>query len=157
MGALLVVVSERGVRAVSIADDEATLRDDLVSMFPNDLCNEDVDALSDVVNDVRVSIDEGHAYDHDLDIVGTDFQRRVWKALLDIPHGTTCTYTELATRVHAAHAVRAVASACGANTIAVIVPCHRVVRADGGLADYRWGIERKRILLERESSALTLF
>jgi AraC family transcriptional regulator of adaptative response/methylated-DNA-[protein]-cysteine methyltransferase len=83
---------------------------------------------------------------------GTAFQRRVWEALQKIPAGTTATYTDLAKRMGSPDSVRAVASACAANPIAVAIPCHRVVRRDGGLAGYRWGVERKRALLEREAA-----
>jgi AraC family transcriptional regulator of adaptative response/methylated-DNA-[protein]-cysteine methyltransferase len=86
-----------------------------------------------------------------LDVRGTAFQQRVWQALRDIPAGRTVSYADLATRIGAPKSVRAVAQACGANTLAVAIPCHRVVRNDGALAGYRWGVERKRALLERES------
>jgi len=85
-----------------------------------------------------------------LDVRGTAFQVRVWQALREIPVGTTASYAEIATRIGAPRAVRAVAQACGANHLAVAIPCHRVVRSDGGLSGYRWGIERKRELLHRE-------
>jgi AraC family transcriptional regulator of adaptative response/methylated-DNA-[protein]-cysteine methyltransferase len=85
-----------------------------------------------------------------LDVRGTAFQQRVWQALRDIPAGETVSYRELAERIGAPAAVRAVAGACAANTLAVAIPCHRVVRNDGALSGYRWGVERKRALLERE-------
>jgi len=85
-----------------------------------------------------------------LDLRGSAFQQRVWQALQQIPPGQTLSYSELATRIGAPKAVRAVASACAANPLAVAVPCHRAVRSDGGLAGYRWGLERKRALLKRE-------
>jgi AraC family transcriptional regulator, regulatory protein of adaptative response / methylated-DNA-[protein]-cysteine methyltransferase len=86
-----------------------------------------------------------------LDLRGTAFQQRVWQALRDIPHGATTTYTEIAARLGMPNAVRAVAHACASNPIAIAIPCHRVVRRDGALAGYRWGIERKRTLLDREA------
>jgi AraC family transcriptional regulator of adaptative response/methylated-DNA-[protein]-cysteine methyltransferase len=86
-----------------------------------------------------------------LDVRGTAFQQRVWQALREIPPGSTASYTEIAARIGAPKSVRAVASACAANAIAVAIPCHRVVRTDGGLAGYRWGVARKRALLEREA------
>ena len=86
-----------------------------------------------------------------LDVRGTAFQERVWQALRRIPAGKTVSYAELARRVGAPRAVRAVAGACAANLLAVAIPCHRVVRSDGGLSGYRWGVERKRALLEREA------
>ena len=87
-----------------------------------------------------------------LDVRGTAFQQRVWQALREIPAGQTASYAEIAARIGAPKAVRAVAQACGANPLAVAIPCHRVVRSDGSLSGYRWGVERKRALLEREAS-----
>jgi AraC family transcriptional regulator of adaptative response/methylated-DNA-[protein]-cysteine methyltransferase len=86
-----------------------------------------------------------------LDVRGTAFQQRVWQALRGIPPGTTASYTDIAERLGTPRAVRAVAQACASNTLAVAIPCHRVVRKDGALAGYRWGVERKRALLEREA------
>jgi AraC family transcriptional regulator of adaptative response/methylated-DNA-[protein]-cysteine methyltransferase len=88
-----------------------------------------------------------------LDVRGTAFQQRVWKALRDIPAGQTASYAEIAGRIGAPKSVRGVAQACGANALAVAIPCHRVVRSDGSLSGYRWGVERKRTLLAREASA----
>jgi AraC family transcriptional regulator, regulatory protein of adaptative response / methylated-DNA-[protein]-cysteine methyltransferase len=93
----------------------------------------------------------GSGVDLPLDVRGTAFQQRVWQALRGIPAGSTASYREIARRIGAPRAVRAVAHACAANPVAVAIPCHRVVRSDGGLAGYRWGVERKRELLEREA------
>ena len=87
-----------------------------------------------------------------LDIRGTAFQQRVWQALQEIPVGATVSYAEIAQRIGAPRAVRAVAGACAANNLAVVIPCHRVVRNDGSLSGYAWGLERKRVLLDREAS-----
>jgi AraC family transcriptional regulator of adaptative response/methylated-DNA-[protein]-cysteine methyltransferase len=95
----------------------------------------------------------GLGLDLPLDVRGTAFQQRVWQALLAIPAGETVSYTEVARRIGAPASVRAVAQACAANSLAVAIPCHRVVRTDGGLSGYRWGVERKRALLRREASA----
>ncbi|MDB5732229.1 MAG: ada, partial [Variovorax sp.] len=95
----------------------------------------------------------GVGLDLPLDVRGTAFQQRVWQALGEVPAGRTASYTDIARRIGAPRSVRAVAQACGANTLAVAIPCHRVVRNDGGLSGYRWGVERKRALLEREGSA----
>src|SRR5690606_40886551 len=89
-----------------------------------------------------------------LDVRGTAFQERVWQVLRELPPGTTASYAEIAQRIGAPKAVRAVAQACGANSIAVAIPCHRVVRRDGDISGYRWGVERKRRLLQREAEAL---
>ncbi|MDT4826431.1 Bifunctional transcriptional activator/DNA repair enzyme Ada [compost metagenome] len=86
-----------------------------------------------------------------LDVRGTAFQERVWQALREIPPGSTASYAEIAERIGSPRAVRAVAQACAANSLAVAIPCHRVVRSDGNLSGYRWGVERKRRLLEREA------
>ena len=94
----------------------------------------------------------GLGLDLPLDVRGTAFQQRVWQALRDIPAGETASYTEIARRIGAPKAVRAVAGACAANVLAVAIPCHRVLRNDGGLSGYRWGVERKRALLEREAA-----
>ena len=88
-----------------------------------------------------------------LDVRGTAFQQRVWQALREIPAGETASYSTIAERIGSPKAVRAVAQACALNTIAVAIPCHRVVRNDGGLSGYRWGVERKRALLEREAAS----
>ena len=102
-----------------------------------------------------VALVEAPALGHDLplDVRGTAFQQRVWQALRDIPAGSTESYAEIAARIGAPGAARAVARACAANPAAVAVPCHRVVRQDGGLSGYRWGVERKAALLEREAGA----
>jgi AraC family transcriptional regulator of adaptative response/methylated-DNA-[protein]-cysteine methyltransferase len=88
-----------------------------------------------------------------LDIRGTAFQQRVWQALREIPAGSTASYTDIANRIGSPNSARAVAQACGANALAVAIPCHRVVRSDGDLSGYRWGVERKRLLIEREARA----
>ena len=95
----------------------------------------------------------GVGLDLPLDVRGTAFQQRVWQALRDIPPGSTASYAEIAERIGSPKSVRAVAQACGANALAVAIPCHRVVRSDGGLSGYRWGVERKSALLKREASA----
>ena len=152
LGAILVAASERGVCAILLNDDpDAALRE-LQDRFPRaELVGGDpaFDALVARV----VGIVEAPALGTDLplDIRGTAFQQRVWQALRDIPAGTTTTYTALAKQLGMPRSVRAVAGACAANPVAVAIPCHRVVRSDGGLAGYRWGIERKRALLAREA------
>jgi AraC family transcriptional regulator of adaptative response/methylated-DNA-[protein]-cysteine methyltransferase len=91
-----------------------------------------------------------HGLDLPLDVRGTAFQRRVWRALSKVPVGSTASYADIAKTIGAPGAVRAVAQACGANPLAVAIPCHRIVRSDGALSGYRWGVERKRALLDRE-------
>lgn len=151
LGTVVVAATEKGICAILLGDDPETLVRDLQDRFPNArLVGGDstfegwVAAVVGVVDDPRIGLDLP------LDIRGTAFQQRVWRALGAIPVGATMTYSELAARIGAPRAVRAVASACAANAIAVAIPCHRVVRRDGSLAGYRWGVERKRALLARE-------
>lgn len=152
LGAILVAQSERGICAILMDDDPATLARDLQDRFPHaELIGDDKDfeqLVAKVIGFVELPR-IGLALP--LDIRGTVFQQRVWQALRAIPAGQTISYTELAQRIGAPKAVRAVASACAANTIAVAVPCHRVVRIDGSVSGYRWGIERKQALLKRET------
>ncbi|HJV24893.1 MAG TPA: bifunctional DNA-binding transcriptional regulator/O6-methylguanine-DNA methyltransferase Ada [Aromatoleum sp.] len=152
LGAILVARSERGICAILLGDDPQALVDDLQAHFPAArLVAGDADFDSLVAQVVGFVEAPATGLDLPLDIRGTAFQQRVWQALQKIPPGERISYTELAQRIGAPAAVRAVAGACAANALAVAIPCHRVVRNDGGLAGYRWGIERKRSLLERET------
>jgi AraC family transcriptional regulator of adaptative response/methylated-DNA-[protein]-cysteine methyltransferase len=151
LGAILVATSPRGVCAILIGDEPDALVRDLEDRFPRaTLQGGDAEFESLVATVVGLVEAPGRALDLPLDVQGTAFQRRVWQALRAIPAGTTATYAEIAARIGAPAAVRAVGTACGANALAVAIPCHRVVRADGGLSGYRWGVERKRALLDRE-------
>ena len=151
LGAVLVACSERGVCAILLGDEPQALLDDLQRRFPNaTLVGGDAD-FEAIVAKVLGFIEAPRAgLDLPLDIRGTAFQQRVWQALARIEPGTTASYAEVAASIGAPNAVRAVAGACAANALAVAVPCHRVVRTDGGLSGYRWGVERKRELLARE-------
>lgn len=152
LGAILVAATERGVCAILLGDDPQALVRELQDRFPRaDLVGGDA-AFEQIVAKV-VGFVEAPALGLDLplDLRGTLFQQRVWLALRAIPAGATVSYGEIAGRIGAPTAVRAVAGACAANTLAVAIPCHRVVRKDGGLSGYRWGVERKRALLEREA------
>ncbi len=152
LGSILVAGSERGVCAILLGDDAETLVDDLEDRFPGASLTGADPALERLVSRVMAFIGTPRlGIDLPLDVRGTVFQQRVWRALLEIPVGSTASYTEIASRIGAPRSVRAVARACGANPLAVAIPCHRVVRSDGGLSDYRWGVERKRALLEREA------
>ena len=152
LGAILVAQSERGVCAILMGDDPDRLTRDLQDKFPRaNLIGAD-HAFEQLVAQVVGFIEApGLGLDLPLDVQGTAFQQRVWQALREIPTGSTASYTEIATRIGMPKAVRAVAQACAANSLAVAIPCHRVVRSDGALSGYRWGVERKRTLLERES------
>ncbi len=151
LGAILVAATEKGVCAIQFGEDPDALVRALQDRFPKaELIGADAafEALvARVVGRVEGAADSG---DLPLDIRGTAFQERVWRALRDIPRGATASYADIAARIGAPKSVRAVARACAANPTAVVIPCHRVVRSDGGLSGYRWGVERKRALLQRE-------
>ncbi|MBS1989055.1 MAG: bifunctional DNA-binding transcriptional regulator/O6-methylguanine-DNA methyltransferase Ada [Cyanobacteria bacterium SZAS LIN-3] len=158
LGAFVVAMSDKGICAILLGDEPESLVDDLQNRFPratliggNEKFEETIAAVVQLIENPAAG---QAALNLPLDIRGTAFQQKVWKALTRIPAGTTITYSELATRIGAPEAVRAVASACGANALAVAIPCHRVVRRGGGLAGYRWGIERKKSLLDREAGQL---
>jgi len=155
LGAILVAATDKGICAILIGDDPDGLARDLQDRFPRAQL-EGADADFDRIVAVVVGFVEapklGMALP--LDVRGTAFQQRVWEALRAIPPGVTVSYAELAARVGMPRGARAVAGACAANPVAVAIPCHRVVRNDGALSGYRWGVERKRVLLEREAAAL---
>lgn len=151
LGAILVAESPRGICAILLDDDPETLVRDIQDRFPKaELVAGDHAFEARIAQVIGFVETPSLGLALPLDIQGTAFQERVWRALLAVPAGTTISYAELAQRVGSPAAVRAVARACGANPIAVAVPCHRVVRGNGDLAGYRWGIERKRALLDRE-------
>jgi AraC family transcriptional regulator, regulatory protein of adaptative response / methylated-DNA-[protein]-cysteine methyltransferase len=153
LGLALVAASARGVCAILLGDDAATLRADLGRRFPRARLARGDRAFEAIVARVVACIETPRlGLDLPLDVRGTAFQHRVWRALRDIPAGSTASYAEIARRIGAPGAVRAVAGACAANPVAVAIPCHRVIRNDGGLAGYRWGLPRKRTLLAREES-----
>jgi AraC family transcriptional regulator, regulatory protein of adaptative response / methylated-DNA-[protein]-cysteine methyltransferase len=146
---VLVAATDRGVCAILLGDDAETLEAELRGRFPRaTILPGDAGWVAQVVAMVDDPRHPPAALP--LDIRGTAFQRRVWDVLRSIKPGETLSYTQVAARIGAPAAVRAVASACAANGLAVAVPCHRVVAADGGLAGYRWGVPRKRALLARE-------
>ncbi|MDX3904697.1 MAG: bifunctional DNA-binding transcriptional regulator/O6-methylguanine-DNA methyltransferase Ada [Pigmentiphaga sp.] len=152
LGAILVAQSERGVCAILLGDDPELLVRQLQDQFPRaTLVGGDRDFEQVVARVVGLVEAPAVGLDLPLDVRGTAFQERVWQALRKIPPGTTATYAEIAALIGMPRAVRAVARACGANPLAVAIPCHRVVRSDGALSGYRWGVERKRALLEREA------
>jgi len=153
LGLVLVAQSAAGITAVLLGDHRDALRRDLRERFPRATLVDGGAAMNELVSWVTDFV-ESSASDLDvpLDMRGTEFQRSVWTALRDIPAGSTASYTEIAKRIGRPNSVRAVAQACAANALAVLVPCHRVVRNDGALSGYRWGVERKRLLLEREAA-----
>jgi AraC family transcriptional regulator of adaptative response/methylated-DNA-[protein]-cysteine methyltransferase len=154
LGSILVAATKKGICAIQLGDDPDALVRELQDRFPNaTLLGGDAGFEKKVARVVGFIEAPAKGMDLPLDIRGTAFQQRVWEAIRAIPPGSTSTYTELAKRIGRPKAVRAVAHACGSNIIAVAIPCHRVVRTDGSLAGYRWGIERKRTLLSREQSS----
>ena len=152
LGAILVAASSRGICAILMGDDADMLVRDLQDRFAAAKLIGGDGAFEQWVAQVVGLVEVPKVgLDLPLDIRGTAFQQRVWRALQAIEPGQTASYTEIAQRIGAPKAVRAVAGACAANPLAVAIPCHRVVRSDGGLSGYRWGVERKRALLDRES------
>lgn len=154
LGSILVAKSAKGVCAIMLGDDPDALVRDLQDRFPRaELIGGDAAFEALVAKVVGFVEAPGLGLDLPLDVRGTAFQQRVWQALRELPAGATATYTEIAKRIGEPRAVRAVAAACAANPLAVAIPCHRVVKSDGALSGYRWGVERKRALLARERGA----
>lgn len=155
LGSVLVATSARGLRAVFLGDDPAALARVLASRFPETPLVAAAKALKPVLAQVAELIEHPQRrVDLPIDLHGTPFQQRVWRALGAIPAGETRSYLEIATAIGEPTAARAVARACAANPLAVVIPCHRAQRADGKLAGYRWGVGRKRALLARESDSV---
>ncbi|MCK5864644.1 MAG: methylated-DNA--[protein]-cysteine S-methyltransferase [Marinobacter adhaerens] len=157
LGLLMMAATDQGVCFAEFGDDEAALQDRLQREFPKARLVPYEAKASPELDAWIAALDEHLSQntprpDVPLDIRGTAFQTRVWKLLLSVREGEVVSYTELAKRLGEPRAVRAVASACGRNRIAVLIPCHRVLRSDGSLGGYRWGLDRKRQLLERERS-----
>lgn len=152
LGIVAVAASARGVCSITLGNGAAALARDLEQRFPGTRLTRDDAKLGREFDAVAAFIDDpARGLDLPLDPGGTDFQQRVWRALREIPLGKTLSYAEVARRIDAPKSYRAVAQACGANRIALAIPCHRVVREDGGISGYRWGVSRKRALLKREA------
>jgi len=155
LGGFLAAVSARGLLAFELGNRPTKLLDALRLRFPDAILTEDTSGLSDTLDKLAALVerpldDPGLS----LDIRGTDYEKRVWAALRGIPVGATASYGDIAGRLGAPREAREVAEACAANSIAILVPCHRVVRKNGSLSGYRWGVKRKRALLAREQSAV---
>jgi AraC family transcriptional regulator of adaptative response/methylated-DNA-[protein]-cysteine methyltransferase len=154
LGSILVAATDKGVCAIEFGDDPDALVHALQDRFPKAQIVGGDHTFEQLVAKVVGFIEApAQGLDLPLDIRGTAFQKRVWNAIRDIPAGATASYAELARRIGRPSASRAVAQACASNTLAVAIPCHRVVRRDGGLSGYRWGVERKEALLTRETAA----
>jgi AraC family transcriptional regulator, regulatory protein of adaptative response / methylated-DNA-[protein]-cysteine methyltransferase len=153
LGTVLIARSSVGVCSIIMGSDGDELSNDLAERFPESRLVRDDAKLADDMHQVRRFI-ETPAVGLDLafDVRGTPLQRRVWTVLLGVPAGSTITYAALASRIGERDAVRAVARACATNALALGIPCHRVIRSDGTLSGYRWGVERKRALLAREGA-----
>ena len=161
MGALLMAATDRGVCFAQFGENQEALKEQLKLEFPN--ASHSPSRMVDSSElDAWIQAFEAHIAgdaprpDLPLDLRGTAFQIRVWRFLLQVPAGSVLSYTELAAGVGSPKAVRAAASACAANRVAVLVPCHRVLRGDGGLGGYRWGIDRKRVLIDQERARRVL-
>ena len=153
LGAILVAQSDKGICAISLGDDASALVRELQDRFPKAHLVGDDPAFDALVAHVVGFVEAPETgFDLPLDIRGTAFQQKVWQALRAIPAGKTLSYAELATAIGSPAAVRAVAGACAANTLAVAIPCHRIVRTDGSLSGYRWGVDRKQALLQAEGA-----
>jgi AraC family transcriptional regulator, regulatory protein of adaptative response / methylated-DNA-[protein]-cysteine methyltransferase len=157
LGHVLAAFTEHGLGALLLGDSPTDLLADLHHRFPTATLMAaeaaDTERLTQII--AFIDIPSANASPLPLDIHGTSFQKRVWTALQTLPFGTTTTYSHLAAQIGSPTATRAVATACAANPVAVLIPCHRVVRADGSLAGYRWGLQRKQALLAREKPLAT--
>jgi len=154
LGLVLVAQGDAGLRAVLFGDDAGELVRDLQSRLPDAALAVDAGGVHAVLEAVVDCVEAPHlTLDIPLDLQGTAFQVKVWQALRRVPAGSTVSYGELARRLGVPDSARAIAAACAANPLAVAIPCHRVIAADGGLSGYRWGVARKRTLLQREARA----
>lgn len=152
LGCVLVAMSEKGVCAIALGDEPAQLVDWLMEKYPHARkgANNAV-LLSRLQQVLNYAEWPDSSLKLALDINGTDFQKRVWQALQMVPPGQTRSYSDIARKIGEPLAVRAVAGACAANSLALAIPCHRIVRRDGKLSGYRWGVERKKLLLQKEA------
>lgn len=151
LGRVLVAINEKGLCAIVLGDTAQAVTRELRERFPDARLERDSGRLAGALAQV-LDLADGRrtTLELELDAAGTAFQRRVWRALRAIPAGSTASYADIARRIDAPTSFRAVAQACGANPLALVIPCHRVVRNDGALSGYRWGVARKRRLLEEE-------
>jgi AraC family transcriptional regulator, regulatory protein of adaptative response / methylated-DNA-[protein]-cysteine methyltransferase len=154
LGAVMVAQSAKGIIAVLLGDDREELRRDLEQRFPSAALIAGDARAEALAREVGAFLESpARGLNVPLDMRGTEFQRMVWEALRRIPPGSTESYADIARRIGMPKSARAVAQACAANALAVVIPCHRVVRGDGTLAGYRWGVQRKRALLEEEAAS----
>lgn len=155
LGPFLVAQTKNGIRAIFLGEDTDALLQQLRDNFPQKELIEAESQLGNIIARVAAFIEQPQReFSLPLDIQGTPFQQKVWAALCEIPLGTTISYSMLAKRMGRPTATRAIASACAANTLAIVIPCHRVVKQNGELSGYRWGTDRKRALLSIEHKAI---
>jgi AraC family transcriptional regulator, regulatory protein of adaptative response / methylated-DNA-[protein]-cysteine methyltransferase len=155
LGSILVAMTERGICAIFLGDDPDALAHELQDRFPHaELIGDDKRFANLVAKVVGFVENPALGLDLPLDVRGTAFQQRVWQALRKVPAGSTVSYSDIAKRIGSPKSVRAVARACATNSVAVAIPCHRVVRDDGARSGYRWGVKRKRALLQREAATV---
>lgn len=157
LGPVLVAVTDQGLRALLLGDKRQSMENELRMRFPHDVCIADETGLKSWLSAAQNFLKRPEHWPDDLplDVCGSMFQRKVWEALRQIPLGETVTYSDIAERIGAPGSVRAVAGACAANALAVLIPCHRVIRRDGSLSGYFWGVERKRALLAYEQALVS--
>jgi AraC family transcriptional regulator, regulatory protein of adaptative response / methylated-DNA-[protein]-cysteine methyltransferase len=154
LGTVLVAASTRGIAAILLGDDRCALLSELAAAFPQARLTSDDAGLADMVGQVVTFLDAPHkGLDLPLDIRGSTLEQAVWQALREIPAGHTVTYGQIAKTLSPPATAQDVGAACSANLLAVAIPCHRVVKADGSISGYRWGVQRKRKLINRESVA----
>ena len=154
LGTVLAAVGDRGLAAVLLGDDQPGLRRELSRVFPKDELIEDDAALAETLPKVVSAVNRpGMAPDLALDLHGSETEIAVWRALRDIPVGETRSYGQIAKALPMAATAQEVGTACAANVLAVVIPCHRVVKADGSISGYRWGVSRKRQLIAMERAA----
>jgi AraC family transcriptional regulator, regulatory protein of adaptative response / methylated-DNA-[protein]-cysteine methyltransferase len=149
-GNTLVAGTEHGICSIQLGNDESVLKLMLRRDFPEAVFADGTTQHENWINSVYAFIDGDTTGEFPLDIYGTPFQKKVWNALLEIPKGEVCSYTEIAAKISSPKAVRSVATACANNKLAIVIPCHRVVRKDGVISKYKWGVKRKRALLKKE-------
>jgi AraC family transcriptional regulator of adaptative response/methylated-DNA-[protein]-cysteine methyltransferase len=155
LGKLLVARTEKGVCAVTFGDDGTALRENLFNEYKNAEIAEDNANLKEFVEAILANLEGANkTLDLPLDLQATAFQMRVWNELRKIPYGKTVSYSDVAARIGNKNSVRAVATACASNRVALVIPCHRVVGKSGDLSGYRWGVERKKALLDKEKLKL---
>lgn len=151
LGKLLIARTEKGICAVTFGDDENVLTENLSKEYPHAEITENNESLKTYVEAILANLaGADKTLDLPLDIQATTFQMRVWELLRKIPYGETVSYSDIAERLDNKNAVRAVATACASNRVALVIPCHRVIGKSGNLSGYRWGIERKKAILKKE-------